>query len=185
MLLVAFVLLATTSAHAQTPPYLVALTKKLDCISTITFGSAPLVDDKEIAQDAVKALVRLAKATSEGLNYREFTSKLAEVKGVVEAALRKMTESSWRKDIDRCLSFYVDAQNYWRVKTEQRTEELILSEGQLEDLKRRYGAHIESGASPIAGSTSKRISIDFLVKAIWERAADLALVIEKNLEKAR
>ncbi len=142
-----------------------------------------LQDDKESGRTALKALLGLASATADGLNYREFTAKLEEVKGVVDEALRKMSNGPFRDEIAKSLRYYEDARNYWREKAEKQTSVLTLSEDEVRDLKKRYGPAVESAVSSAPNSSKKQVAIEPLVKAIWERAASIALQAERNRPK--
>jgi hypothetical protein len=140
-------------------------------------------DDKENARVALKALLDLASATADGLNYREFTAKLKEVKGVVEEALRKMGGGPLRDEIAKSLRYYEDARNYWREKAEKQVSALTLSEDEVRELKERYGPGVESAVSPAPDPPKKRVAIEPLVKAIWEQAASIALLAERKRQK--
>ena len=140
-------------------------------------------DEKENARVALKALLGLATATADGLNYREFTAKLREVKGVVDEALRKMGKDPLRDEIAKSLQHYEDAQNYWRLKAEKQVDTLTLSEDEVRDLKKRYGSAVEAAVSPAPDSSMKRVAIEPLVKAIWESAASVALLAERKRQK--
>jgi hypothetical protein len=140
-------------------------------------------DDKENARIALKALLDLATATADGLNYRDFTAKLKEVKGVVEVALRKMGSGPLRDEIAKSLQYYEDARNYWREKAEKQVSVLILSEDEVRELKERYGPGVEASVSSAPVPPKKRVAIEPLVKAIWEQAASIALLAERKRQK--
>ena len=140
-------------------------------------------DDKENGRTALKALLGLASATADGLNYREFTAKLKEVKGVVEEALRKMSSSPLRDEIAKSLQYYEDARNYWREKAEKQVSALTLSEDEVRDLKKRYGPGVESAVYSAPDPSKKQVALEPLVKAIWESAASIALLAERKQQK--
>lgn len=150
---------------------------------TTPLSQAAEQDDKENGRTALKALLGLAHATADGLNYREFTAKLREVESVVDEALRKMSAGPLRDEIAKSLQCYKDARNYWREKAEKQVSALILSEDEVQELKKRYGSGVESAVSSIPDSPKKQVAIEPLVKAIWEHAASIVLQAERKQQK--
>jgi len=173
--------LATAQSKERQDNNLLTSPKKVS--ATMPLSQAAEQDEKENGRTALKALLGLANATADGLNYREFTAKLREVEGIVDEALRKMGSGPLRDEIAKSLQCYKDARNYWREKAEKQVSALILSEDEVQALKKRYGAGVESAVSSLPDSPKKQVAIEPLVKAIWEHAASIVLQAERKQQK--
>ena len=72
----------------------------------------------DAASEALKSLRSMAAATEVGINNRDYSNRLIEVKVVVEAALAKIPEGELKKEINAALSDYVDASKLWDLSLE-------------------------------------------------------------------
>lgn len=96
-------------------------TIKLDKVASIVFekdgavaspAPTPKVD-KQPAQDAIKALRRLASATEVGVNYTDYGRVLIEVKAEVDGALPRIQNAELRSDINSAMVEYAYASELW------------------------------------------------------------------------
>jgi hypothetical protein len=111
------------------------LSIKLDEVVSLVFveeaAQSPAVEraspSKEAAQAAIKSLRKLTSAVEIGVNFRDYSSRLIDVKSEVDDALLKVDEGPLKQEIAEAMAAYGDAGRAWNriIQTGSRSETLF------------------------------------------------------------
>jgi hypothetical protein len=97
---------------------------RLDEVESIVFPTEPAGDARSralapqaatAARTAIKELRKLAGATEIGVSFREYGTRLIDVKNAVDDALASIQEGELKKEISLALEAYVDAGHAWNT----------------------------------------------------------------------
>jgi hypothetical protein len=136
-------------------------------LSRITPPSKPIPNP--VIDNALTSLRRMSSATEVGINFREYSKRLIDLKFEVEEDIAKLPDSELKQQIQLCLQAYIDAATVWR---ESSGYDFIPTKFEpVKTLQKQYA--IPNG---------KRNSIDVVLKdqalsKIWAAA-------RKNLERS-
>lgn len=73
-------------------------------------------NQRETAEDAIKALKKLDSATSVGMNKMQYSSLLIEAKTTLDNSLTDLPEGELKNELKASMDAYVDANNAWNGK---------------------------------------------------------------------
>jgi hypothetical protein len=145
---------------------------KLSDVVSIVFGeqaAAPLAEpsptpnpDKQAAEDAIKALRRLASAAEVGVTYVEYGRIVIEAKAEVDGALAKIQDRDLKSYISRAIHEYAYASQAWNYFIQNRGGIPTKS-----DLGRQL---ITKYSIPIKISIFTSLTRDSTLPHIWRKA---------------
>jgi hypothetical protein len=163
----------------------------IDEVNSIVFADATSASleasaDVRTAETALKGLREMATAVEVGVNRRDYTNRLIEVKFAVEQSAAKMLESELKREILAALDDYAIASDVWDYTIKRVTGQLYntstskfirASEPMVQSLIRKY-PDIKP-LDPLSGS-EPFVDREILLTAIWssarhhiDKAADL------------
>lgn len=78
-----------------------------------TATATPKPTPHPAAQNALKALRKMAGATEMGINKQEYSSRMIDLKADVEEQLAQLPEGELKKELKSALEAYIDAKSLW------------------------------------------------------------------------
>ncbi len=132
--------------------------------------ATPLPTPHPAAQNAIKSLRRIATATEVGVNFRDYGTRIIDLKTDVDEDLAQLPESQLKQEITFALDAYVDANTAWNASLQNDCMLTI-----FEPATRLHKKYKFRGEETEVGGLLVRK--DVALHTIWE-------VARKHLEKA-
>ena len=116
----------------------------------------------ELASSAIRALRKLAGATEVGISFREYGSRVIDVKADVDESIRELPEGDLRNEIRLAMEAYADAAQAWNEMT--RHEFMLINYEHGASLQKKYSIPVDTSlSSPI-------MRRDVVLSVIWKAA---------------
>ena len=145
-------------------------------------------EERQAAQDAMKALRKVQTATKVGLNKADYGKQVIEMAQIVEESLATLPECALKQVISEARDRYVDAQGAWDRAHQTEYIEIFFMNGVGKKLYDEYGLRPKDLS--LGGGTGSLAKITYtggVLHPLWSAAGRRVLVgselLKRNLPK--
>lgn len=123
------------------------------------------------AKEALRALETLQSIVESGVSYRDYGSRKADAKVIVDRFLNEFPKHPAAVPIAAAMEHYADAGGFWAIyfSNNYTHDFLLLSDPQVAIYAKQY-SEIESKATDVAGR--QMIYLPYALNAIWNKASE-------------
>jgi hypothetical protein len=142
---------------------------KITEISNLQFGESPnksstIDKNKNAIDNALKSLRKLAAATEVGVSFREYGTRLIDVKTEIEELLPDISEGNVKEEIKLAMEAYADASKVWNEMIKTGNGDLFPDYEPWKTLQQKYSI------PTYRYSNLHLMTVDKSLKAIWAAA---------------
>lgn len=123
------------------------------------------------AKEALRALEALQSIVESGVSYRDYGSRKADAKVIVDRFLNEFPKHPAAIPIAAAMEHFADAGDFWSIyfSSDYKHDFLLVSDPQVQIYAKQY-PEIESKATDIAGR--RMIYLTYALNAIWNKASE-------------